>query len=121
MCIIFYFYKNDLWGTLDPSAKPEKDEQSIKILSSYLSEIDYEYADVILQKMSKKFSKPYDISSESWEVVVTSDEVRICFAFDDENLDFTAIINKDFFLRVISSWKDFLQLEPSVNTEIRIS
>lgn len=111
MSMAFYYFKNDEWDRLIPSCRPLNNSNEMRMLSYYLSELDIEFSENMLDNLRNNI---LDISSETWQVVIDGENVTICSIYDEENNDFKATVKKDIFEKLIVAWVDFLRQDYSL-------
>jgi hypothetical protein len=112
MSIAFYYFKNDEWDRLIPSCRPLNNSNEMRMMSYYLSELDIEFSENILENLRN--NNILDISSETWQVVIDDKNVTICSIYDEDNNDFKATVKKDVFEKLIVAWLDFLRQDYSL-------
>lgn len=119
MEILFYFFNNSSWNQLIHSAKPLDNKKNTNILCQYLSEIDIAFAQNVFNILDK-YDSESDISSQSWGCEISNNIIKIFFILDDENLDFTAFIEKNIFIKILKLWLDFLMLSPKPSYQLKV-
>ncbi len=109
MSILFYYFENKDWNRLIPSCRPLDNSNEMRMLSYYLSELDIEFSQNILTSLEDKNNKLFDISFETWQVVVDGDNVILSSMHDEDNNDYKATIKRNTFESFVVSWADFLK------------
>ena len=109
MSMVFYYFKNEDWDRLIPSCRPLDNSNEMRMLSYYLSELDIEFSEKILNNLEDKNIKLLDISSETWQVIIDKKNVVICSMYDEGNNDFKATIEMNVFEKFVVAWKNFLK------------
>lgn len=109
MSMVFYYFKNEDWDRLIPSCRPLGNSNEMRILSYYLSELDIEFSEKILNNLEDKNINLLDISSETWQVIIDKKNVVICSMYDEGNNDFKATIERNVFEKFVVAWKNFLK------------
>ena len=109
MSILFYYFENKDWNRLIPSCRPLDNSNEMRMLSYYLSELDIEFSQNILTSLEDKNNKLFDISFETWQVVVDGDNVILSSMHDEDNNDYKATIKRNTFEGFVVSWADFLK------------
>ncbi|KAA0915572.1 DUF5376 family protein [Psychrobacter sp. ANT_WB68] len=109
MSIAFYYFKNEDWDRLIPSCRPLDNSNEMRMLSYYLSELDIEFSENILTSLEDKNTKLFDISSETWQIVVDGDNVILSSIYDEDNNDFKATIKRNIFEKFVVAWANFLK------------
>ena len=111
MGIAFYYFKNDEWDRLIPSCRPLNNSNEMRMLSYYLSELDIESSENMLDNLRNNI---LDLSSETWQVVIDGENVTVCSIYDEKNNNFKATVKKDVFEKLIVAWVDFLRQDYSL-------
>ncbi|MFB2538185.1 MULTISPECIES: DUF5376 family protein [unclassified Acinetobacter] len=114
MYLKFYFLRHELWDTVIPAILAENNKEA-QILSYYLSEIDLDFANVILTHLQN--DNNFDLSSQSWGVEVEKNKVIINFLYDEENKEFTSCLSTVTFKKALALWAEFLKKQPNVDYE----
>lgn len=88
------------------------------LVAAYLSQVDLDFSDFLLENLNNAELKEKDLGSESWGAdLLDGNIIEMRSLFDFDNINRIDYITRADFTRIIEKWQEFLKREPDENYE----
>lgn len=94
------------------------DELISCLCAVYLSQVDFDFSEYILENLKNPEIIEKDLGAESWGAdLLDGSIIEMRSLFDFDNIDRIDYIARMDFAKIIEKWKEFLEREPDENYE----